>query len=99
MASRRFPASGATISDELGVCPTASSRKVAAAEELLAALAERPTRWATTAEHRRVAAAIQARLRTIVALAERLPAETEQWIGAVVEEALTRRAGSGSRRR
>ncbi|HSV29913.1 MAG TPA: hypothetical protein VLL76_10150 [Candidatus Omnitrophota bacterium] len=71
----------AEVADALGVCETASSRKIEAAEELLETILRAPTKWSRRPDLAR--SAVAARLRTLTAIVATHPEALEPWLEAV----------------
>ncbi len=87
MAVKNLKLSVQQVSDALGVCPTAASRKIAAAEKFLqmVVLAD-PGKLATSRRPDRVRVAVVQKIRTIAALQDEFPESVEQWLDVLIAE-------------
>jgi len=92
--------STARAASALGVCETAVSRKIAAAEHFLVrvVLAE-PRRLATSGRPDRVIAAAVSRLTTIAAVIAADPSAASNWIASLIDRGVTRERNEGEAQR
>jgi len=92
MSVKNLSLTAQQVGDALGVCETAASRKISAAEELLAgSMLLAAGRFSRSARPDRVRTALVERLRTVACIASRHPEELERWITRLSDESRTRR--------
>jgi len=85
MAVRNLNVSAARLAAVLGVCETATSRRIAMAEELLGGyVRDGCNRLAASGRPDRVRTAVVRRLRTISAVLTHCPEDFEAWIDALL---------------
>jgi len=85
MAVRNLPTSGARLAGVLGVCETATSRKIAAAEELLSGhVLDAAEKLTESGRKDRVRTCVVGRLRTISAVLRECPEDFDAWIDALI---------------
>jgi hypothetical protein len=87
MATKSHPATTRQLAEALGVCRTAASRKVAAAEQLLGVLCEQGGRFAGAHRAHNVRTAMVERIRTLAALIDKRPSdEFDAWLDTYLAE-------------
>jgi len=92
LAVKNLTLTAQQVSNALGICETAASRKIGEAETLISeALLLASVRLCRTRRPDRVKSAVVERLRTVIGVASQHPNELEPWITRLIDEAFSAR--------